>query len=59
VERGLLTEAQVGDLLATAAERQRDTGVRRNREAAVVLDRMAKAYAGKFMRGMPMIHPAA
>jgi hypothetical protein len=62
VERKIMTEAQVGELLAGAAERQRGLGeadAPPNREAAVVLDRMSKAYAGKFLRGMPTIRPGA
>jgi hypothetical protein len=60
VDRGIMTDADAGELLGQAAERQRHMGecdAPPNREAAVVLDRMAKAYAGKFVRGMPTIRP--
>jgi hypothetical protein len=63
VQREIMTDAQVGELLAEAAERQRQMGefAAPNREAAVVLDRMAKAHAGKFLRdglrGMPTMRP--
>ncbi len=57
VERGVMTNAQVGELLSEAAERQRQFDQPPNREAAVVLDNMARAHAGKFLRGMPMIRP--
>jgi hypothetical protein len=62
VQREIMTDSQVSDLLSEAAERQRQMGeadAPPNREAAVVLDRMAKAYAGKFLRGMPTIRPGA
>ena len=63
VERGLMTDAQVSELLSAAAERQRQFDQPPNREAAVVLECMAGAYAGKFMRdglrGMPTIRPGA
>jgi hypothetical protein len=59
VEREIMTDAQVAELLSEAAERQGQMDGRCNREAAVVLAEMARAYGGKFRRGMPTIRPGA